>query len=670
MHRLLRSLPCLHIQDRQQQGFAGDSSYEPLRAGTHHDSPAKANILALPSHTASTGPVSSPCQSQSPQQEPNPDHAVLTLETIPETSEPSNQSSSLVKAASSLGEVSTSWGNRQSTPRLEPLPFASALELLENDIARRHRLMMSERQRRHGQAVQPLLVGSRGSYRQQALSSQACSEADSSQISVSGYATAPADMLAALDEARLDAEEEVGRVRKQLQAAEQRLSDLDFARLQADHLSTSRGEELQKIAATLQLTTVQNDVLNRALCRALDDLGVPHICSPGAGTPMPATGNLHAGRAAFPTPDGSIHCGLTPSAATPSGSLHLPGGLSQGQQVAALKFGAGIPEPMPMQSLNMAASPPSSTSHHHSADTAAEDDASVVQREPACVPRCTLQPNSQPGGDISSSVGEHSIGQVQREPDWAPRLHSASTQADWCLGSGTTGAMGELCDLQAQRTTAWVPRGSPRDLWNGARGSVLSVKSLNPFRDVTNQPALASGPMQIAAKTGPLHTPCSSSGTSLPHPVKPTSRRGRGPHQHMGSDAMDDAENLDSACSTLGSSAAKRPCLGRRTAAANPVPSSSMGDARSQSDGRSRWQGMRMSNSPLYEPSLQKPGEGAASQEPQGFQMELQRSMDALAHPPSMRGSGSTTTDIVWSAAFSACSNPTFCPTAGSTWQC
>ena len=70
-----------------------------------------------------------------------------------------------------------------------------------------YRLMMSERQRRHGQAVQPLLVGSRGSYRQQALSSQACSEADSSQISVSGYATAPADMLAALDEARLDAEE-------------------------------------------------------------------------------------------------------------------------------------------------------------------------------------------------------------------------------------------------------------------------------------------------------------------------------------------------------------------------------------------------------------------------------------------------------------------------------
>ena len=33
-------------------------------------------------------------------------------------------------------------------------------------------------------------------------------------------------------------------------------------------LPCCRGEELQKIAATLQLTTVQNDVLNRALCRS------------------------------------------------------------------------------------------------------------------------------------------------------------------------------------------------------------------------------------------------------------------------------------------------------------------------------------------------------------------------------------------------------------------
>ena len=70
------------------------------------------------------------------------------------------------------------------------------------------RLMVADRQRGKLLPAPGQLVGSRGWYRQQALSSQASSsEASSSLISVGSLAQGPGDMLASLDEARLDAEE-------------------------------------------------------------------------------------------------------------------------------------------------------------------------------------------------------------------------------------------------------------------------------------------------------------------------------------------------------------------------------------------------------------------------------------------------------------------------------
>ena len=70
------------------------------------------------------------------------------------------------------------------------------------------RLMVSDRQRGRLLPAPDQMVGSRGRYRQQALASQASSsEASSSLVSTGGCAQCPGDMLAAIDEARLDAEE-------------------------------------------------------------------------------------------------------------------------------------------------------------------------------------------------------------------------------------------------------------------------------------------------------------------------------------------------------------------------------------------------------------------------------------------------------------------------------
>ncbi|KAK9816327.1 hypothetical protein WJX74_005706 [Apatococcus lobatus] len=390
MHRLLRSLPCLHRDEEPQRGFYHPGSFQPLKKGTSYESPAKIPALVLPSpHEASCSPISSR-HIASPGGARTQDRGALTLGTIPEASEHSYESSSLVQAASSHAETSSLLENAHSSHQ-EAMSFGAALELLENDIARRHRLMVADRQRGQLLPAPDQVVGSRGRYRQQALSSRASSsEASSSLISLGGYAQGPGDMLAALDEARLDAEEEVGRVRKQLHAAELRVQDLEFASLQADQLSSSRAEELQRVSATLKLTSVQNDVLNRALCRALDDLGMPQVSSPAVGTPMPSTLGHHAGRTTFPTPDGSVHCGLTPSGPTPASSILTPG--TSGR--------AELTQPMPMRSLSLAGSPPSqSSSCPFSSDTAAESSSGVIS-----LTRC-----SSPSALPSSSYGHSSL---------------------------------------------------------------------------------------------------------------------------------------------------------------------------------------------------------------------------------------------------------------------
>ncbi len=87
----------------------------------------------------------------------------------------------------------------------------------------------------------------------------------------------------------------------------------------------------------------------------------------------------------------------------------------------------------------------------------------------------------------------------------------------------------------------------------------------------------------------------------------------------------------------------------------------SSSDVRSQPSAKSRWQGLRMSNSPLYEPSLRHADRLTSDD----ILHTLQQTGGGLKGSASLRGSGSTTTDIVWSAAFSACSNPTFAPTLG-----
>ena len=92
-----------------------------------------------------------------------------------------------------------------------------------------------------------------------------------------------------------------------------------------------------------------------------------------------------------------------------------------------------------------------------------------------------------------------------------------------------------------------------------------------------------------------------------------------------------------------------------------PSDEASSSDMRSHPSAESRWQGMRLSNSPLYEPSLR----GSEGPSPQCFQQNLRRCEGSMKGPESLRESGSTTTEIVWSAAFNACSNPTFCPTFG-----
>lgn len=45
MHRLLRSLPCLHIDEEPQRGFYTPGSFQPLRKGTKYESPAKITTL-------------------------------------------------------------------------------------------------------------------------------------------------------------------------------------------------------------------------------------------------------------------------------------------------------------------------------------------------------------------------------------------------------------------------------------------------------------------------------------------------------------------------------------------------------------------------------------------------------------------------------------------------
>ena len=87
----------------------------------------------------------------------------------------------------------------------------------------------------------------------------------------------------------------------------------------------------------------------------------------------------------------------------------------------------------------------------------------------------------------------------------------------------------------------------------------------------------------------------------------------------------------------------------------------SSSDLRSQPSAKGRWQGMRLSNSPLYEPSLK----GSDGPRPQCFLRDLRHLEEGMEGPESLRESGSTTTEIVWSAAFNACSNPTFCPSLG-----
>ena len=87
----------------------------------------------------------------------------------------------------------------------------------------------------------------------------------------------------------------------------------------------------------------------------------------------------------------------------------------------------------------------------------------------------------------------------------------------------------------------------------------------------------------------------------------------------------------------------------------------SSSDLRSQPSAQSRWQGMRLSTSPLYEPNLRESG----GPHPQCFLRDLRDLEEGMEGTESLRESGSTTTEIVWSAAFNACSNPMFCPFFG-----
>ena len=55
MQRLLRSLPCLHIEEESQGGFYTPGSFQPLKKGTRYESPAKTVSLVRQQASPSRG---------------------------------------------------------------------------------------------------------------------------------------------------------------------------------------------------------------------------------------------------------------------------------------------------------------------------------------------------------------------------------------------------------------------------------------------------------------------------------------------------------------------------------------------------------------------------------------------------------------------------------------
>ena len=75
----------------------------------------------------------------------------------------------------------------------------------------------------------------------------------------------------------------------------------------ADDLQAIPGidqQEKMHVATSPTLRACGPWVDTRDCCRALDDLGMPQMSSPAAGTPMSGFMGMHAPQATFPTPDG------------------------------------------------------------------------------------------------------------------------------------------------------------------------------------------------------------------------------------------------------------------------------------------------------------------------------------------------------------------------------